>query len=1193
MERAIAKQSSPDRRPAVAVVRPRRPPVAAVTTSSAQLLQQRLGNQGTQALVARSLPALPGATGTAQVNSSIGAKPLAPSTPPPTTESLVIPLTSARTEAPAASRPGVAVTVSRAAPQSLSPAPEGQLSDRKPGTRAEMRVSGSGAAGPGSTKPAAAGAGVEVGTKVDSVPHTRTAIAPAIAAVHDRAARARKHSAPGVAVASAQAASISPQTEQKRAAATLTVASLDAARTEEVKRNEFKSKLKQAIEAATPKPTTESEADKVIKTGAAQASGSLRAQLTTERDSAAGPMKSAANNDVPASSQPAPPTASLQSEPVGAPPAPVSASPVVPPPLPTERLDYSADRGPSDQVMAESNVSKEELHVANEPAFGPALAARSLAEKHEATAEAKYRLGESRVQDQAQAAATQTLSKDLAGMHAAREQQIGKVVSRQLGTRGKDAQERQRITETISAIKDKARADVEAILGSMEAEAGTIFESGLKRAEKAYEDTFEEAKGGIGTWLATWGSDWEKLIEKSLAKARTEYLRHVDLAIDEVATFVDAKLKAAKERVAGGRKEVDNFVKGLDASVKQFGEEAVQAVSTDFETLGSTIDQRRDGLIDKLSQQYKTSHERMSAMEGKLREENKSLWQRVYDATVGLGRKITAFKDMLVGILGKAAGVVLDIIAHPIRFLGNLVSGIMQGLKNFMAKIGIYLQKGLMEWLFGALGSAGLQLPDKFDLQGIISIVLQILGLTYANFRARAVAIVGEPVVAALEKSASIFKIVITEGIPGLWRFVKEQLADLKSMVLDAILDFVRERVIMAGITWIIGLLNPASAFFKACKAIYDIVLFFINRASQIAALVTAIVDSVAAIAKGALGTAIGLVEGALAKTIPVTIGFLASLLGLGDPSKPVRGFIEKARAPVNKAIDWAISLAVKGVKAVGKLTKGTSEHPDDEKAQLRGEHPVQLEAKKAIATRVGTEHTRDQAVAIAAQIEADLKPSGLRRLEIGKESEEGVSVIYAEASPKLPLGQLLREVPRPSGRSVTSKVQLTLETPVDVGATELTPADPARSTVPIGGIAWTPSTRASRTVNVVTWNTSNVDPPGNTSHAEHQFVKYLEKRPDFHSRVEGITIVNVSRSPCSTCGPELARLLSQIKKARAGRPVTAQIYWTKLHETGAQPTSWQTLHEMQKEGWTLHAPAEALPPEKTVHTDLVKVHPL
>ena len=45
----------------------------------------------------------------------------------------------------------------------------------------------------------------------------------------------------------------------------------------------------------------------------------------------------------------------------------------------------------------------------------------------------------------------------------------------------------------------------------------------------------------------------------------------------------------------------------------------------------------------------------------------------------------------------------------------------------------------------------------------------------------------------------------------------------------------------------------------------------------------------------------------ALAKIIPLAIGFLASLLGLGDPSKPVKETIEKARSPVNKAIDWVI----------------------------------------------------------------------------------------------------------------------------------------------------------------------------------------------------------------------------------------------------------------------------------------------
>jgi hypothetical protein len=885
-----------------------------------------------------------------------------------------------------------------------------------PAVQAQTSVAPGAKAAPGVAKlPAAGSRGTEGGAEARA-PDARSAIAPVTAAVHQRAASARKHGAPGVAVASAQAAAMNPQVEQKRVAATKTVAALDAAKAEEVKRDDFKAKLRKAIEDATPKPKTQDEAEKVMKTGAAQASGTLRGELATERDVAAGPMKSAVTTEVPASSQPAPPAATLQSEPIGPPPAPVSAAPAVPTPLPAERLDYSADRGPTDQMMAENNLNQESMQESNDPAFGPAIAARSSAEKHEATAAATYRQGETKVQGRAQVAATQELVKDLTGIHGARENQIGKVVSQQLGTEGKDAQERKRITDTITGIKDKTRTDVEAILSSMESEASKIFDDGLKRAEKAYEDTFDEAKGGIGTWLTTWGSDWEKLIEKSLATARKQYLREVDTAIDDVATSVEGKLKAAKQRVVDGRKDVETFVSGLDASVKQHGEEAMQAVSADFDSMVSDIDQRRDGLINKLTEQYKASYERMSAMEDKLREENKSLWQRVYDATVGLIKQIVEFKNMLLGVLGRAAAVVLDIIAHPIRFLGNLVSGVMLGLRNFMSKIGTYLLKGLMDWLFGALAGAGLQLPDKFDLQGIISIVLQILGLTYANFRSRAVAIVGEAVVAAIEKTAEVFKVIVTEGIPGLWRFIKDQLANLKSMVLDAIFDFIKEKVIMAGITWIIGLLNPASAFFKACKAIYDIVMFFVTRGRQILALVNAVIDSIAAIAKGAIGEAAGLVENALAKAIPVAIGFLASLLGLGDPSKPVREFIEKARAPVNKAIDWVINLAVKGVKAIGSALgfgEKKNDKPDERTvAEKKADLELGLGDAQKLLTTVGASPT-----SVTSGLPGIKDKYRLTRLELVNVKDEEYKVV----------GEV-----NPDGE--TSKVELIGNLPVGLG---------------------------------------------------------------------------------------------------------------------------------------------------------------
>ena len=44
-----------------------------------------------------------------------------------------------------------------------------------------------------------------------------------------------------------------------------------------------------------------------------------------------------------------------------------------------------------------------------------------------------------------------------------------------------------------------------------------------------------------------------------------------------------------------------------------------------------------------------------------------------------------------------------------------------------------------MGWLFGTIKGVDIQMPDKLDFKGLISIGLQIVGLTYANFRAKLV----------------------------------------------------------------------------------------------------------------------------------------------------------------------------------------------------------------------------------------------------------------------------------------------------------------------------------------------------------------------------------------------------------------------------------------------------------------------
>jgi Domain of unknown function (DUF4157)/A nuclease family of the HNH/ENDO VII superfamily with conserved AHH len=804
-------------------------------------------------------------------------------------------------------------------------------------------------------KPAgASGEGAAVERKTPDVRDPRQAIAPTIGAVKKRAGGARAHPAAAAPVSAAEAAGTDPSRAAARAADQQTVANVGAAtqKSDEVTPT-FKTKLKQtlaqAIDRDMKSPKTKDEADTVMKEGAQRASDSLGAQLTTSREAAAGPVQQAVDHPVEAPAAGSAPA--LMTEQAGPPPAPVPATSAVPAPLPAERLDMSSDRAPSEQLMAKNDIDQKQLEDGNDPAFGPTLSARAEAEKHEGGVEASYRASESAERGDAHTVAQAALATGLASIHTTRGAQFSKVGDQQVATKDQNLAAKNAVTEKIANIKKQTLQNVNETLAGLEERATQMFEEGLHRAEGLYEDAFSEAKGGFGTWLTTWGDDWDKHIEDSLRTAKAAYRAEVDRTIDQVADFVEERLTTAKRHVSEGLHQVETYVSGLDGSVKEYAQAALKEVSGDFEQMAGDIDSRADKLIDKLTEQYRASYQRMEAKEEKLREENKSLWRRVYDATVGLIEKILAFKDMLLGILGRAASVIGDIIKHPIRFLGNLIDAVKTGISNFVSNIAKHLKEGLLEWLFGAVAQAGIQLPKSFDLKGIMSLVLQVLGITYANFRARAVALLGEKVVGAIEKVAEVFLKIVTEGPGALWEWIKEKLGDLKAMVMDQVQDFVVTRVIVAGVTWLIGLLNPASAFFKACKAIYDIIMFFVERGSQIIALVNAVIDSMAAIASGAIGGAAAMVENALARAIPVVIGFLASLLGIGGIGEKIKSVIETLRKPINAAIDWVIGKALQLVKAAGKFVGGLFGGGDKDKKE---EKPKEEDPERAAKVEAG-----------------------------------------------------------------------------------------------------------------------------------------------------------------------------------------------------------------------------------------------
>src|SRR5579859_7380748 len=268
----------------------------------------------------------------------------------------------------------------------------------------------------------------------------------------------------------------------------------------------------------------------------------------------------------------------------------------------------------------------------------------------------------------------------------------------------------------------------------------------------------------------------------------------------------------------------------------------------------------------------------------------------------------------------KAAGAFKMMIQNPIGFVGNLVRAGVQGFKNFASNFLSHLRKSLIDWLTGTLVGANIYIPQALELREIVKFVLSVLGLTWDVIRGKLVKVIGEPAVKALETGFDIVVTLVKEGPAAAWEKIREQLSNLKEMVMEQIMAFVRDSVVQAAITKLLTSLNPAGAFIQAIIAIYNTVMFFVERLSQIARVAASFIDAIAAIASGNTGTAAARVETTMAGLLTLVISFLARIAGLGKVGDAVKDIVNKIRNPIDKALDKVVEWIVATAKSIGKF---------------------------------------------------------------------------------------------------------------------------------------------------------------------------------------------------------------------------------------------------------------------------------
>ncbi len=716
----------------------------------------------------------------------------------------------------------------------------------------------------------------------------------------------------------------------------------------------FIAAVKSAIEAKSPK--TLKEADDYQESGkAGEVKGEVQGMVSQGKEGQAKDIEAATDAPPDTSKAVEKPVTPMAQEQPGQ-PVPIPASGAVPKPAPAEQTNLEAGKHQANQELADADVNEQQLAKSNEPEFQQALADKQAAATHADAAPAEFRQQEKEVITQGKAQAATETTAGVAGMQGAKAGALAKLVADKGKTKSKDEQRRAEVTTKVQTIFAATEVDVKKILdgidpkveaefGKGEADARAAFEAYVAAKMSAYK------KDRYGGWLG--GLRWAKdkllgmpdKVNEFYEAGRELYLQKMDGVISRVADIVGNDLTAAKQRIAQGRTEIASYVKSLPQDLQKVGSEASQEIADKFEQLESDVTDKQNAVVETLATKYVESRKGLDERIEALQAENKGLVDKAIGAIKAVINTIRELASMLKNVLAKAASAIGDIIADPVGFLGNLISGIKGGINKFFANIGTHLKKGLMGWLFGQLGEAGIEIPDSFDVKGVLKLLASIFGLTWANIRNRLVKQIGEKAMAAIEKGVEVFQIIATQGVAGLWQMLVEKIGEIKDKILEEIQEFVLTKIITAGITWLISLLNPAAAFIKACKLIYDVVMFFVNNAARIIQFVNTVIDGIVDIAKGNVGAVVDKIESALGQMVPILIGFIASVLGIGGIGQKIRSVITAIQKPVTKAIDGVIKQGLKlagpiirGLKGIGgKVKAGAKKLKDKALAKIRG----------------------------------------------------------------------------------------------------------------------------------------------------------------------------------------------------------------------------------------------------------------
>ncbi len=658
---------------------------------------------------------------------------------------------------------------------------------------------------------------------------------------------------------------------------------------------------------------------------------------------------------------------------VGRKPQNIEAKRAIPMRLRKDRVEQPLqnDNKELDQVLANNDMSDEQLETSNEPQFQAFLEQKKSAEAGSEERIQQIRDEENKHRTKNKKELEQLGGDQMDAMHQNRRTAMTEVHStKQAATSGFTVEE-QGVGEKINSLYEKTKGEVERRLSRLDSRVQQEFDNGAAAGQRqferfvagkmqAYKQERYDSTGGTLKYAKDFWVGLPDEVDAFFVEGRNNYVRYMRRVIQNIAKLVARELNAAKKQVQLGRQTVTDYVQGLPSHLSKVGKKAAQEINSKFSALDSQVDDKQKSLVDMLAKKYTQNIKKIDAYAEKIKQENRAAIDLVLEQVKGPWEEIQKVKAMLTGALNAAAAAIEKIILDPIGFLDNLIAGVKQGFSTFLSGIQEHLTGGFVEWLTNSMGKQGIEMPaDVFSLEGIFSIASQALNLTWDFVRGRAVKAMGEGPVQTMEEGFEIFQVIQKEGIVGAWEHLKEGFADLQETIMDSMMGMLIGEVVEAGIKALLAMLTPAGAFVKAAMMIVDLAQFFINQGSQLVELVNAFTASISAMAEGKVSQVASAITTALKISVPVLIGFLAALAGVGDLAKKVQNIFKKIKQKITDAIDGFIEKGKKWFKdkkgrRKEKKEKKKAEADADKKKKDGDQKDTRSEAEKKKALEKG-----------------------------------------------------------------------------------------------------------------------------------------------------------------------------------------------------------------------------------------------